>query len=69
MKELCKYKCEHCNTEYAEKNRAIECEENHKIKLKCKEKGYLPYHQDHSGYPLYVNIGFEDGKTIRYKRT
>ena len=39
MKELCKYKCEHCNTEYAEKNRAIECEENHKIKLKCKEKG------------------------------
>ena len=69
MKELSKYQCEYCNTEYKDKSQAEKCENNHKIKPKLKDKRYSPYNQDHSGYPMTLNVEFEDGKTITYKRS
>lgn len=69
MKEIAKYQCEYCNTEYVEKAKAEQCENNHKIKAKLKTKRYLPYYQDHSGYPSSLNVEFEDGKVITFKRS
>lgn len=69
MKELSKYQCEYCNTEYNDKSKAEQCENNHKVKTRLKDKRYLPYSQDKSGYPLVLNVEFEDGKVITYKRS
>lgn len=69
MKELSKYQCEYCKTEYKDKQKCVECENNHKVKLKVKDKRYLSINSDKSGYPMDVNIEFEDGKVIKYKRS
>lgn len=68
MKEMVKYQCEYCCTEYKDKSKAEQCENNHKLKAKLKSKRYLPYESDRSGYPMSLNIEFEDGKVITYKR-
>lgn len=69
MKELNKYQCEYCNIEYNDKSKAEQCEKNHKIKMNIKSKKYLPFEMDNSGYPLSLNIAFDDGKVITYKRS
>lgn len=69
MKELSKYQCEYCKTEYSNKCDCAECEANHKGFARIKEKRYLPYKSDRSGYPIELNILFEDGKVIKYKRS
>lgn len=33
-----------------------------------KKTVYLPYGMDVAGYPVRINIEFENGKTITYKR-
>ena len=68
MKELSKYQCEHCKTEYKDKQACVECENNHRIKLKIKDKRYVPISRDKNGYPIDINIEFEDGEVIKYKR-
>lgn len=68
MKELSKYQCEYCKTEYKDKNKCMECENNHKIKPKIANMRYASYNSDHSGYPTYLNVEFEDGETITYQR-
>ena len=68
MKEVAKYQCEYCHTEYREKNKCVECEKNHKIKPKIKKSVFQPYEQDRSGYPMRINIEFENGEVITYKR-
>lgn len=68
MKESLKYQCEYCHTDYSEKTNCERCEKNHKVKLNIKKTVYLPYGMDCSGYPMRINIEFENGKTIAYKR-
>lgn len=68
MKEVAKYQCEYCHTEYREKNKCEECENNHKIKPKIDKKIYRAYNSEHSGYPYQINIKFENGEVIAYKR-
>lgn len=68
MKELTKYKCDYCGTEYKEKSNAQQCEDNHKVNATISRRHYLNYAQDKSGYPQKVYIQFEDGKVIEYKR-
>ena len=68
MKELSKYQCDYCHTEYNNKHDCKECEANHKTTARIKEKRYLPYKNDKCGYPIDINIEFEDGKVIKYKR-
>ena len=69
MKELSKYQCEYCKTEYTDKNACAECEANHKTAAKITAKVYSPYRSDKSGYPNSINIEFEDGRVIKYKRS
>lgn len=68
MKKLLKYQCEYCHTDYSEKTNCERCEKNHKVKLNIKKTVYLPYGMDGSGYPMRINIEFENRKTITYKR-
>ena len=68
MKELTKYKCDYCNTEYKNKSDAQQCEDNHKTKAVIIKSHYLNYSQDKSGYPQKIFIEFENGKVIEYKR-
>ena len=68
MKELSKYQCEYCQTDYMKKIDCERCEKNHKVKLNIKETFYLPCGIDMAGYPVRINIEFENGKTITYKR-
>ena len=68
MKELSKYQCEYCHTEYREKSACEQCEKNHKVKPKIEKTVYQPHEMDRSGYPMRINIKFEDGKVITYKR-
>lgn len=69
MKELSKYQCEHCHTEYRNKSDCEVCEKNHKIKAKIKKCVYNPYGNDRSGYPIGINIEFENGDVVTYRRT
>ena len=69
MNELRKYQCEYCRTEYKDKHLCAECESNHKVKPKVKDKRYQALNTDKSGYPIDINIEFEDGKVIKYKRS
>ena len=68
MKTLEKYQCEYCHTEYHEKSACERCEKNHKVKPKIKKTIYQSYEMDRSGYPMRINIEFENGETITYKR-
>lgn len=68
MKKLLKYQCEYCHTDYSEKTNCERCEKNHKVKLNIKKTVYLPYGMDGSGYPMQINVEFENGEVITYKR-
>lgn len=72
MKEINKFQCEHCNVEYKSKIDAMDCEKNHKmpegINNAISHMRFKAKNDDHSGYPQSVNIKFDDGKTIKFKR-
>jgi len=68
MKELNRYMCEYCNTEYKEKDVAEKCEANHKHNAKIVKMRYLPLKNNKSGYPVSIDVTFEDGMTVMYKR-
>lgn len=68
MKTLSKYQCEYCHTEYREKSVCEQCEKNHKVKPKIKMSIYQSFEMDRRGYPIRINIEFENGETITYKR-
>ena len=68
MKESTKYQCEYCNTEYKDKNKCTECENNHKTRPEIESMRYASYKSDNSGYPIYLNVEFEDGEVITYRR-
>ena len=68
MKEIKQYKCEHCGTIYADKDRALQCEKNHKFIVKNVSVHYLPYASDNTGYPNKILVEFENGEKKEYKR-
>ena len=68
MKELKRYQCEHCGTVYSDKATAKKCESTHKVKGKISKLVHRPVRDDATGYPLYVEVMFEDGKVIKYKK-
>lgn len=68
MKDVTFYECEFCHTQYKLKESALACEQNHHKPVKF---GCCKYHAakcSNDGYPDFINITFEDGKVIRYKR-
>ena len=65
MKELSKYQCEYCHTEYREKTACERCEKNHKVKLKITKKVYQPYETCNSGTPCELTSSL---KTVMLSR-
>lgn len=68
MKTVQKYRCEMCNTEYADKAVATSCEKNHKIPQSIASARYLSQAQDGRGYPVTISVLMSDGSTVVYKR-
>lgn len=68
MRKLELYMCEICNTQYAEKSEATECERYHVKPIKIQPFKYIPKSMAQQPYPLTVIATFEDGKEIRYRR-
>jgi len=68
MKEQKLYVCEYCGTQYTEKSKALSCERNHHFPIKIKDKRYHAAKCSNDGYPDRIEINFEDGKSIWYKK-
>jgi len=68
LKEKKLWTCECCQTDYASKQKAEECESNHKKKLKVIHKRYLSIGQDRSGLPISITLEAEDGTTQIYRK-
>ena len=68
MKMNTRYQCEFCGTEYADKNNCKKCENNHKKNLKIVSKKYIAFKGDETGYPSKIDVEFEDGKIVTYKK-
>lgn len=67
MKSLQLYVCEHCGTQYKDKNECKKCENNHKIAMEIHD---MRFHacKDASNYPDKVEIKMSDGKMAWYHR-
>ena len=68
MKEVRHYVCDICHTEYADKQACKRCEESHVRLERIKGAHYLPLTQNGRGYPHKIDVCFEDGITLTYKR-
>lgn len=68
MKEIKRYVCEICKTEYADKAQAQKCERAHKLPLEIVSYRYRPITDDKSGYPQTITVKMGDGKEATYKR-
>ena len=68
MKEIKKYRCEICQSEYLDKQAALDCEKCHHAVNKITEMRYLPKNLGRDGYPVTVSIQFDDGKIVKFKR-
>ena len=68
MKEITLYKCELCNTQYASKKMAEECEKAHKKVNKVIAIKYRPYTSSKDGFPDWLTVEFDNGHSTRYIR-
>lgn len=62
------YMCEFCRTQYKDKQMALNCEKNHHIPTQFRQPCYHSAKCSNDGYPDKIEIVFDDGKTIWYKR-
>lgn len=68
MQELKIYRCDFCGTTYSMKIKCQECERGHRRPRSMKPGKYIPITQDKTGYPQYVDIEMDNGKTVRYEK-
>ena len=68
MKKIELYVCEHCGTQYADKEACKTCESTHTPPKEIVSGKYLAYKNDHTGYPIVVRLMMADGKIVEYKR-
>ena len=68
MKELKLYLCEHCGTQYKNKTEAKKCEDSHKTKLKIKGMKFVSYKNNHTGFPIVLEVVDEKNYPVRYRR-
>lgn len=66
MHEFKMYQCDFCGTKYSEKLRCQECERGHKKPINVKSSKYISISNDATGYPQYVDVEMNNGKTVRY---
>lgn len=69
MKELKKYQCEVCHTEYADRNDAIRCEEHHVLPKTIKDVFAHPQTAEDSPYPKLIIVEMNDGRIVEYTRS
>lgn len=68
MKKHILYMCEFCNTQYKNEGEALQCEKNHHKPKEVKRAKYHAAKSDKDGYPDFIEVVFDDGKVIKYKR-
>jgi hypothetical protein len=68
MKEQKLYVCEFCNTKYRAEWAALDCEKYHHTPKTMRQTQYHAAKCSQDGYPDRIEIVFDDGKTIWYKR-
>lgn len=68
MKEQKLYVCEFCNTQFKIKEEALRCESNHHSPKEMRQPHYHRANCSRDGYPDRIEIVFDDGKTIWYKK-
>ena len=68
MKRIELYVCEVCSTQYKSKDEADRCEKSHYTPQKIIHCRYLPFNEVEKGYPVRIDVQFEDGAVLRYRR-
>ena len=68
MKTNTRYQCEFCGTEYSNKEKCEQCEKNHTKNLKIVGKEYVSFKSDNTGCPTRIEVEFENGEVLTYKR-
>ncbi|SHN01229.1 hypothetical protein SAMN02746066_04356 [Anaerosporobacter mobilis DSM 15930] len=68
MKEQKLYVCDHCGTQYKDKNDCKGCEDGHKIPVAIDTASWVSIKQNGSGYPTKVHVAMSNGETITYNR-
>ena len=67
MKELKLFVCEVCGTNYKDKEACLECERSHIKPKKIVGARYIPLKDNKAGYPMSIDIEFEDGVVKRFR--
>jgi hypothetical protein len=62
------YECEYCHTSYKDKEKAKECEKNHKEIKKVVDAKYVSLNSDATGLPNKICIEFTDNLKAWYER-
>lgn len=68
MKEVKHYICDICHTEYNDKCQCQQCEKSHKKSMRIIREHYVSKTQNKKGYPHKIDVEFEDGSVLTYKR-
>lgn len=70
MKQKTLYTCEYCNTDYADKEKALECERSHKLLETATIVGvYKSVNSVRDGMPVKIRVKFKDSdKFVEYSR-
>lgn len=68
MKEIKRYVCEICNTEYKDQSECEKCENTHCKPVKIIKAKYIAANNNLKGYPTSVIIKMADGTEQTYKR-
>ena len=68
MKELKLYTCEFCGTNYSQKRVCEECEKSHLIAKTIKRQRYVPMKNNQKGHPISIDVQFDNGDIVTYKR-
>ncbi len=66
MKKKELYTCEICCTDYADKENALNCEKGHRVIAET--EGKFNAISNNGEYPKVINVKFDNGTTLQYKR-
>lgn len=69
MKEIHRYACDLCKTEYANEQDAMDCEAYHLRPKKVIGKRYVNMRKDACRAPLEITMQMENGDAYTYRRT
>lgn len=68
MKRVELYLCEICGNQYNDESKCEECEKSHKKPIEIFESKYLAYAVNHKGYPQSIDVKFDNGEIVTYRR-